>query len=235
MRLKHLSLNVIVDVAFICGIDRTPVSILIATPPGAGKTWATKSIELINGVKYLSHSTSPNEHRKLITHEAPRIRLLINDDAGQLFSSNRREQFLTTFSSVIDGRIAYTVYKTGHYAYTNCSLILCCTQSQYYDVQEDMERSGLHSRLIPFVVGTSEETRINYQERLLLGKIESENIPNRQPVLYPRDLPKDDIIRESDVEPRLLKNIRVMSQYLTEEQTDELIKVAHSKGSEYEI
>lgn len=235
MRLEHLTLNTLIDAAFCCGIDRTPVSIILAAPPGAGKTWSTRSIAKINGVRYLSHSTSPNEHRKLIISDAPRIRLLINDDAGQLFTSHRREEFLTTFSSVIDGRIAYTVYKTGHFAYINCSLVLCCTRAQYFDVMEDMEKSGLHSRLIPFIVSLSEETRGMYQKNALSERIEPKYTPERSPNLLERHAPKDDILRKCDVEPRLLTNIRIISQYLTDDETIELINVSHSRGSEYEI
>jgi len=234
MKMKLLTLDKIVDVAYWCGRLSTPVSIIIAAPPGAGKTWSTKSISGVNRVCYVNTSTSPNEHRKLIASNAPRTSLLINDDIGYFL--NRKDEYFVTFGMVIDGRISHTMYKTVQTAVMNCSLILCCTTEQFFDNLDSLKASGLYSRIVPIILGLSAETRADYQKSILSGEIRCTSDPKpRKPAPLKRGKPKDSIIHEYDVEPRMIANIRSMSQYLTEAETEELILIAHSRRMEYEV
>lgn len=234
MRLKSLTLAKIVDVAYWCGYNRTPVSLLLAAPPGSGKTWATQSLRGYNRVCYINTGTSPNEHRKLIITEAARTSLLINDDIGYFL--NRREEYFVTFGMIIDGRIAHTVFKTGQFAEMKTSLVLCCTDTQYYDVKDSMVASGLHSRLVPLVMGLSAQTRRAYQQSVLSRPIcDTTAPPERRPAPMKCGKPKDEIIAEFDVDPRLISNIRRMSQYMSEAETEELIDIAHRQRKEWEV
>lgn len=233
MKLKYLTLHKLVDVAYLCGIDETPVSLLIALPPGSGKTWATRSIASCDFVLYLNKIYSPNEHRSVIGKNAARTRLLINDDMGFAARWNQKE-FFSTFCMIIDGEIMYTVYKQTQHAVTNCSVILCCTLDYYYASRGDMAVIGLHDRVVPIALRLSNDTRRKYQKMINDGIIKTKMPEEREPSLIDKGDVKTDIIKEKDIDPRLLLNLTFMSQYLTDDEFDELVEVAHSSGK-YEL
>jgi hypothetical protein len=232
MKLKCLNLAKIIDVAYVAAIDGTPVSILIAAPTGAGKTWAGKAIENVDFVQYINHVYSPNEHRSVIVEKAARTRLLINDDLGKTARWNQKEYF-STFMSICDGELSYTQWKQHQHARMACSLVIICTTDYYVTNSRDMAGMGLLDRMVPIVVGLSQETRKTYQDtiRLHLG---GRNPPPRDPTLVEKGEFKDDVIGKKDINPRLLQNLSYMSQYLTDEEFTELVAISHD-GDKYEV
>jgi hypothetical protein len=233
MKLKYLTLNKIVDAAYLCGIDETPVSILMALPPGSGKTWSTKSIQDCDFVMYLSKIYSPNEHRAVIGKNAARTRLLINDDLGFSARWNQKE-FFSTFCMIVDGEIMYTVYRQTQHAATNCSLLLVCTLDYYYASRGDMVEIGLFDRVIPLTLRLSPETRRMYQKSIIADEDGEKVVKPRIPELIDKGPVQRELIERMDIDPRLLRNMKFISQYLTEEEFKEMIDVAHSNGK-YEI
>lgn len=234
MKLKHLTLDRIVDAAYYCGIDGTPVSLIIAAPPGAGKTWSTRSISGCDFVMYLSGTYSPNEHRKIVKEAAARTRLIINDDLG-LTSRWNQSEYYATFAMISDGRVQYTVWRTSHITPINCSLILCCTYDYYRMNRDKMLEMGLLDRVVPLVMGLSFETRKQYQKYREHTSIRSNGPTEREPAEPPTPRTvKTDLISRKDIDPRMFLNLQRLSQYLTEEETVELIEIAHSEGK-YEI
>jgi hypothetical protein len=95
-----------------------------------------------------------------------------------------------------------------------------------------MAGMGLLDRLIPIVANISKETRMEYQTRSQNSDIRESEPPTRTPVYeFERvRIVQDDIIREMNLDPRLLRNIRRISQYLTEDELYELIQVANKPG-----
>lgn len=232
-RLKHLTLEKLVDTAYFCGVGKTPVFLIIAAPPGSGKTWSTSSIAETDFVLYLNKPFSPAEHRKIIVKNAPRTRLFINDDLSLSSRWNAKEYF-STFCMIYDGEVVFTQWKSTIQAHTQCSMVLCCTTDYYHSNRDDMVALGLLDRLIPIVLGLSNETRKKYQHYIQDTSIYDSAPTQRDPVFKEQKIIKKGIISKKDIDPRLLLNIRRMSQYLTDEETEELIAVAHSNGK-YEI
>jgi hypothetical protein len=232
LRLKYLSLSKIVDVAYLCGCDNTPVSLLIATPPGAGKTYATKSLQNVDFVQYLNHVYSPNEHRAIIASKAARTRLLINDDLGLAARWNQKE-FFSTFIMVADGEISFTQWRQNQHAILNCSLVLLCTLDYYTTNRNDMAGMGLYDRVIPIVAGLSQETRRSYQDSIRLHR-STRNPPNREPYQPEKGEFKDDLIEKKDIDPRLLQNLTYMSAWMTDNEFAELVSIAHEQDK-YEV
>jgi hypothetical protein len=235
MRLKYLTLNKIVDTAYLCGINNTPVYVILAAPPGSGKTWSTCALEDVDFVHYINMPSSPSEHRKMIGVKGPRTRLLINDDLGLTARWNQAEYF-STFCMIADGKIAYKQFKTLVYAKMNCSLLLCCTTDYFYAHYDEMTSGGLFDRLTPIVLGLSNETRTTYQKYIEKSSIYTVKPYPRYPIFADERIVKSDLISTKNISPRMLVNIRRLSQYLTEEETDELVSIAHAPDSpEYEI
>lgn len=233
MRLKYLSLNKLVDVAYLCGIDGTPISLMLAMPPGSGKTWSTRSIAGSDFVLYLNKVYSPNEHRSVIGRNAARTKLLINDDLGFSARWNKIEYF-STFCMVIDGEIMFTVYKQTQHAVTNFSVVLCCTLDYFYAARNDMVTLGLYDRVVPICLRLSADTRHKYQQMVNDGTVCSNTPAPREPEITDKQEVKKGILEEKDIDPRLLMNLKFMSQYLTDDEFIELINVAHSNGK-YEL
>jgi hypothetical protein len=234
MKLKHLTLNKIVDAAYYCGLDNTPISLIIAAPPGAGKTWSTRSISESDFVMYISGTYSPNEHRKIIKEAAARTRLIINDDLG-LTSRWNQAEYYATFAMIADGRIQYTVWRTSHITPINCSMVLCCTFDYYKQNRDKMVEMGLIDRIVPVVLGLSFETRKQYQKYREQTNIRDSAPLPRNPAEPPNPITvKTDLISKKDIDPRLFLNLQRLSQYLTEDETIELIEVSHGEGR-YEI
>jgi hypothetical protein len=232
MRLKYLSLNKIIDVAYMCGIDDTPVSVFIAAPSGAGKTFSARSVMDTDFVQYISDVYSPNEHRHVIVDKAPRTRLFINDDLGKTARWNQKEYF-STFMAVADGELSYTQWHQHQFARTVCSMVLLATTDYYTINKRDMAAMGLLDRVVPVVVGLSQETRHEYQDRIR-QHLNTREPPRRDPHLYDKGEYKDDLIERKDINPRLLQNLSYMSQYMTDEEFVELIAVAHEEDK-YEV
>lgn len=229
MRLHYLTLNKIIDTAYFCGLDNTPVSMIIAAPSGAGKTWSSSAISESDFVLYMTGVSSPNEHRKIIQGAASRTRLLINDDLGLTARWNQAEYY-ATFCMIADGKIQYTVWRTTHFATTKCSLILCCTRDYYRKNVDMMIEMGLLDRVVPIILGLSDETRKAYQRYEQKTSIQDSKPSQRDPIIPEIKTVKTEMLSKKDIDPRLLHNLRRMSQYLTEDETEELIEVAHSNG-----
>jgi hypothetical protein len=232
MKLNFLTLCKIIDVAYYCGCDGTPVSILIAAPPGAGKTWSAKSLENTDFVQYLNHVYSPNEHRFTIAQAASRTKLLINDDLGLSARWNQKE-FFGTFMMIADGEISYTQYRQSQHAIMSCSMVLLCTLDYYTSNKQDIKGMGLYSRIVPIVVGLSQQTRRTYQDSIRLRR-NIRNVPNRDPSIPEKGEYKDEMITIKDIDPRLLQNLANMSQWLTDDEFIELVNIAH-KEDKYEV
>jgi hypothetical protein len=232
MRLRYLSLNTLIDVAYVCGVDGTPVSLLIGAPAGAGKTWAAKSIESVDFVQYIAHVYSPNEHRSVILKNAERTRLLINDDLGKTARWNQKEYF-STFMAIADGEISFTQWHSHQHKPMYCSMVLISTLDYYTANRTDMAAMGLLDRVVPVIVGLSQETRRTYQETIRKHLRTRDPAP-REPMLRERGEYKDDIITKKDINPRLLQNLSYMSQYLTDDEFSELVAIAHAEDK-YEV
>ena len=232
MRLQYLSLTTLIDVAYLCGLDGTPVSLFLGAPAGSGKTWAAKSIENIDFVQYIAHVYSPNEHRAVILKNAERTRLLINDDLGKTARWNQKEYF-STFMAIADGEISYTQWHSHQHKPVYCSLVLIATLDYYVSNRTDMTAMGLLDRVVPVIVGLSQETRREYQESIRQHRRTRDPNP-REPVIRPRGEYKDDLITKKDINPRLLQNLSYMSQYMTDEEFTELVAIAHAEDR-YEV
>lgn len=227
--LESLTLEKIVDTAYFCGVNQTPVFIIIATPPGAGKTWSTSALTDTDFVQYINKPYSPNEHRKIITNHASRTRLLINDDLSLTSRWNQMEYY-STFCMIADGEILFTQWKSTTQARMNCSLVLCCTLDYYYANHDNMISGGMLDRLVPIVLGLSNDTRKKYQKYIQNANVYDNKAPKRDPTFADIKIVKKELLSKKDINPRLLMNIKRMSQFLTEDETDELIAVAHSNG-----
>ena len=232
MKLNSLTLSKIIDVAYYCGCDGTPVSVLIAAPPGAGKTWSAKSLCNTDFVQYLNHVYSPNEHRLTIAAKASRTKLLINDDLGLAARWNQKE-FFSTFIMVSDGEISFTQYRQSQHAIMSCSMVLLCTLDYFTANYQDMKGMGLYDRVIPIVVGLSQTTRRLYQDSIR-SRRNTRNTPNRDPSIPEKGEYKDEMIESKDIDPRLLQNLAYMSQWLTDEEFTELINITHT-ADKYEV
>lgn len=236
MKLKFLTLRKIVDAAYWCGIEGTPVSVMITAPPGSGKTWSTASLQKIDFVQYIGKPISPNEHRYVIARYADRTRLLINDDLSLCSRWNAKEYF-STFNMISDGEIRFTQYKSTVCAQMKCSLVLCCTSAYFNDNYEAMEAGGLLDRLLLINVGLSQETRAYYQHAVLSCPIGQSRTPTREPEFLTASacdvaLEKNNLLGIKNIDPRLLSNLRHISQFLTLDETKELIAVAHADDRE---
>jgi len=233
MRLKHLTLNKLIDTAYFCGIDETPVSLIIAAPPGAGKTWSASALAETDFVQYLCKPFSPSEHRKIISQNAARTRLLINDDLSLTSRWNAKE-YLATFCMIHDGEIMYTQWKTTYHAHMHCSMVLYCTTDYLHSNFDDMKAMGFTDRVIPIILGLSNETRKIYQKYEQESHLFDSKPALRNPEFLEIKSVKTELLAKKDIDPRAFRSLRRMSQYLTEEETEELIDVAHS-NERYEI
>jgi hypothetical protein len=232
-RLQHLTLSRLIDAAYFCGIDSTPISMLIAMPPGSGKTWSTSSIKNANFVQYLNKVYSPNEHRMLIGQAAARTCLLINDDLGLLARWNQSEYY-STLCMVMDGELMFKQFRSLQHAIFKCSVVLCCTSEYYNQNHDNMQGMGLIDRLIPISMNLSKQTRAEYQKSSQSSSIFESETPARVPALQEPGLVQDGLISELNLDPRLLRNTRRISRYLTEDELIEMIEVANKPGR-YEI
>jgi len=236
MKLKCLTLERIIDAAYFCGIDGTPVSLILVAPPGTGKTWATSALAQTDFVVYLNTVYSPNEHRKLIANAAPRMKLLINDDLA-LAAGWRPEEFFGTLCMVHDGTLQFTMYKTVEHATTKCSIILCSTTSYYYKHRDTLQAMGFLDRFMPVVIELSQETRRKYQKYEQQTSIFDDSPISRNPEFIDIKSVKSDLLSRKNLNVRWLRGLRRISQYFTEEETAEFIDLVHAneKNERYEI
>ena len=233
MKVKCLTLNRLIDAAYLCGLDSTPINMMIAMPPGSGKTWSTSSIKNANFVQYLNKVYSPNEHRLIIGQSAARTCLLINDDLGLLARWNQSEYF-STLCMVMDGELLFKQFRSLQHAVFKCSVVLCCTSEYYNQNHDNMAGMGLIDRLIPVSMNISKDTRSKYQDFSQTSSIYDFDAPKRTPVIQEPGIVQDAIIKEMNLDPRLLRNIRRISRYLTEDELFELIEIANNPGR-YEL
>lgn len=234
MRLRHLTLEKIVDTAYFCGFEKMPVSVLIAAPPGSGKSWCTCALRDVEGVQYISKVYSPSEHRKMIGDAASRTRLLINDDLGLMARWNQTEYF-SSFCMAHDGELLFRQFRAQTHAQMRCSIVLCCTLDYFYANVDTMRAIGLLDRVIPIILDLSDVTRERYKSAVMQSDLQEREPPQRYP--SPPDetrIVKTEAILRNNVGPRELKNLRRMSLFLTDDEVDELIAVTHNE-SKYEV
>jgi len=233
MKLKHLTLNKIVDAVYCCGIARTPVAIILAAPPGTGKTWSTQGIANQTDVPFIQYFTgamSPTSHRQIILSLADQTRLIVHDDIG-LCSRFDQDQLFSTYMMIISGEIEFQQYKTLEYAKINTSVIICCTMAYYADHSKIMQGKGLLDRLLPVVVNLSNETRSEYQRSI---NIFDDSPPKREPQIADQTAPKTDILIDNDVSPRWMRSLSKLSQILSDDELLELIAVLN-RPMKYEV
>ncbi len=172
---------------------------------------------------------SPNEHRKLIADRAARTRLIINDDLGLSARWNMKE-YISTFIMVANGELEFTMHKQTQHESCTASLVLCCTSKHFDKVKDDMKEMGLWDRSIPVDVRLSKETRRAYQQSFIDGAncpgFDDRTPAQRKPELRKKGKKKTPQLLEKDVDPRLLRNLSYFSQYLTDDEYNELIDVA---------
>jgi len=229
--LKHLTLEKIVDAAYFCGIDGTPVSVMIGAPPGSGKTWSTSALSEIELVIYQNTPLSPTQFRKRICKSARRMKCLIVDDLAFIERWDQ-DQYYNTFNMIHDGEIGHGQYNDEDHAFIKTSMILTCTWDYYHSHKKTMAGCGLMDRVIPCILQLSDETRLKYQE-LIINSITAGsytgNPPFRKPTSEGENTGyKSDLLITKNVDPRLLTNLMRISQYLTIEETEELSDMAHA-------
>ena len=233
MKLKHLTLNKIVDAAYCCGIAGTPSSILIAAPPGTGKTWSTRGISDCHDVpfvQYITGAMSPTTHRESIMQQSESTRLIVHDDIG-LCSRFDQDQIFATYMMAISGEISFRQYKRDDHAYIKASVVICCTLGYYSDHSKNLQQIGLLDRVLPVVVGLSKETRAKYQNSI---NIFDDEPPKRTPEVIDQRTPQMEILIENDISPRWMRNISKISQFLSEDELIELISVIN-RPLKYEV
>lgn len=233
MRLKYLTLNKIVDATYCCGIVKTPVAVMIAAPPGTGKTWSTRGIaDNVNVpfVDYITGAMSATQHRKTVMAHADKIRLLIHDDIG-LCSRFDQEQIFATYMMVIAGTIEFKQWKTIDYAKMQTSVIICCTLAYWADHEEIMRGKGLLDRLLPIALDLSNETRRDYQKSI---NIFDDDPPKRTPEIIDQGRPQTDLLIDNDVSPRWMRSLSKISQFMSADELLELIAVLN-RPMKYEV
>jgi len=229
--LKYLSLERITDAAFFCGLNGTPVSILIAAPPGSGKTWSTSPLSEIEIVIYQNTPLSPTQFRKRMCKSARRMKCLIVDDLAFIERWDQ-DQYYNTFNMIHDGEIGHGQFNDEDHAFINCSMILTCTWDYFHSHKKTMAGCGLMDRVIPCIFQLSDETRFKYQD-MIIESILNGSYTGMPPLRLPTDEGvntgyKHEVLVKKNVDPRLLTNLMKISQYLTTEETEELADVAHA-------
>lgn len=224
MKLKHLTLNKIVDAAYCCGIANTPVAVLLAAPPGTGKSWSTQSISDnsdVPFVHYITGAMSATSHRKIVMTRAEQTRLIIHDDIG-LCSRFEQEQVFSTYMMIIGNEIDFKQYKTIDFARFNTSVMICCTLAYWSGHAQEIQEKGLLDRLLPVVVGLSKETRTAYQQAI---NIFDDKPAKRIPDTTEQHAPQISFLVEQNVSPRWMRSLAKISQFLSADELMELIRV----------
>lgn len=236
-RLTYLTLEVLADAAYWCAVNDTPVYLIFSGPPATGKTWSTAALRAVPGITYINRILTPNELRKLIERIAAKTLLLIHDDFG-LSPSRKIEDLCSVYNMVCDGYLDHEMFTQTQSATTCCSVILCCTKQQYYRYKGAISAGGLLDRMIPVVLNLSIKTRAEHNAAALLSSVYTLDVPKRipDPNLRNPGSVKESVIKEYNLDTRLMNNIRRISQYLTEEQTRELILITEPESEgKYEI
>lgn len=235
IKLKYLNMQVLVDVAFLCGRDRTPVFIYIAADPGSGKTWATKSLEQVEGVTYFSSSTTPNEYRTSIQQICKRTRLFEHDDIGRC-PKPYIPDYISTFCDMCEGHVSFRQYKKSINCSFNFSVVLTSTIDFYFQWKDIMKGCGLLDRMLTFILELDDSTRKKYQEKkqddATMGCVSNE--PEKR-IVIDRARHGTLNVEQYDIDPRNMTNILRMSQYMTKEELAELVNVVHSDMPKYSI
>lgn len=235
MKLRYLKINTLLDAAYQCGMDRQPIYLFIAAPPGTGKTWGSKSLKEYRGVTYFNSSYSPNEYKKHVKQVAESTVLFIHDDVGRPAHWNMKE-FISAWCDMIDGHVDCRHFKSSICAICGFSVVLISTLDWYYAWKDAMRESGLIDRVLPITVGLSEETKENYR---LEAQISAEsNLLSDEPEqrkIGLRERHESHTLFEQNIPPRYLKNLLKISRYLTEKEMNELINIVLKDGVKYEI
>jgi hypothetical protein len=230
MKIQTFQISDLIDVALQASRDKTPLYIWIVAGPGTGKSWACESIQHLPGVAFLNKVYSPKTHRELIGLNSPSTMLLINDDLGLCTRWNAKEYF-STFIMCIDGEIEYKQYKNTTSAKTNFSIILLSTEDYYNQNYDDVKGMGLYDRIIPVVVKLSHESR-KERQKFIGTSINSRHPPQRNAKIFENHGAQD--LSAWDLEPRLISNMNILSQYFSKEQMDEIVQVVKNPGR-YEV
>lgn len=234
-KLNYLTLEMFVDACYYCAVDKTPVFGYIAGGTGTGKTWSTEALKNETFVKYMNKVYSPQEHRAEIAKNAPRTKLLINDDLGLCSRWNAKDYF-STFIMAMDGEISYTQYKNTMTSTTNFSVVLCSTSTYFDQNRAAMDGMGLLDRMMLFAVGLSEESREIYQRHAIMS-MNGRHPPIRQPIRhYTRDMVNNPFpLMDYNLNPRNINNLKHIQKYLDDESMAELIGVVNGPAYDYQV
>ena len=233
MKLQHLTLNKLVDATYCCGIARTPIAVLLAAPPGTGKTWSTRGISnqsAIPFIQYISGTMTPTSHREEILSLADQTKLIIHDDIG-LCSRFDQDQIFATYMMIISGEIEYRQYKKLDYQKIQTSILICSTLSYYAEHERTMKNNGLFDRLLPIAVSLSNTTRSDYQKSI---NIFDDRPPKREPQVTEQRAPQTDLLIDNDVSPRWMRSLSKISQFLSEDELLELLGIL-TRPMKYEV
>lgn len=235
IQLKHLSIPKLVDAAFWCGQDRQPVFLHIAGDPGIGKTYATKSLETINGISYFSANFSPNEYKLHVKDISKHTQLFIHDDVGRCNPSYVPD-YLSALCDIAEGHIEFRQYKKNINADFNFSAVFTSTIGWYYRWKDIMSEVGYLDRVLPIQLELHPSTEIAYRNKCtddaLEGCISSDPAVR---VITPMEKHPPIDLCGVKVAARNLRNLLRLSNYLSKPEMLELIAVIQADKTKYSI
>ncbi len=235
IQLKHLTIQKLVDAAYMCGKERQSVFIHIAGDTGIGKTWATKSIEEYPGIFYFNGSFSPNEYKYHIKERTKGTVLFIHDDVGR-GNPKYTHDFISTFCDITEGHIEFRQFKKNLNIDFNFSAIFTST-SEWYNNWRDVARGmGYFDRVLPLQLELHPDTEKRYQISCLDSVIEgcaSKDPAQRKIKLIEKHVPVE--LTRTDINTRNLLNLLRLSCYLTEPELNELINVIRADKPKYSV
>ena len=240
MRLQHLTLNALIDAAYLCGAEGKPVKLFIVAPSRAGKTWAGKAIKEVYGVTYFNSSYSPTKYKEFVAKNAGETKLFIHDDTGRLESWNYKA-FVAIWCMMADGFVDTRDFGSTSQIPCPFSFILLSTVKQYHAWLNLYQATGLYDRFLPIQLGLSVETRARYNkgvdERAAVeddvDSDDSQEPDPRNPRIFARRIAEKMEGRISDTTHR--EAVARLSRYLTPQETEELVRIVRAPSAVYEI
>lgn len=235
IQLKHLTITRLIDAAFMCGQDRQPVFIHIAGDPGIGKTFATKSLESVNGVSYFCANYSPNEYKLHVKEVAKHTLLFIHDDVGRCNPSYVPD-YISALCDIAEGHIEFRQFKKNINADFNFSGVFTSTIGWYYRWRDIMSEVGYLDRVLPIQLELHPNTEIAYRNKCnddaLEGLLSGDPAPRTITPLV-KHPPID--LSNIKVAARNLRNLLRLSCYLDKPEMLELIAVIQADKTKYSI
>jgi hypothetical protein len=235
IKLKHLTLLRLIDAAYYCAQDRQPVFIHISAPPGAGKTYATKSLETISGISYFSANYTPTEYKLHIQAVSKHTQLFIHDDVGRC-SSRYVPDYISAMCDIIEGQVEYRQYKKNINVDFNFSTVFTSTSGWFYRWKEIMTETGYLDRVLLIQLDLHPDTEKKYRiicsDDALAGCCFDKPQPRKL-----TEFKKHSSLELCDLKiaPRNIRNILRLSYFLDESEMMELIAVVQTDRIKYSI